>query len=184
MWDSGLKYGKIADLFTKLNYNSTRGGTARPYSDLTNKTLKHRKDFIKNVLDERDPPTAFPTNFDDPDAQLCASNFLEENVALFEGESPMDDGKFAYPADSGEIINVLAKIICTQEVMYHRNQMHAEARKVNKDDTIAVATPAVNDEEASATPSNSPPPAKAKQSAEEQMKHFEYVFDRTSFELD
>lgn len=174
MWDSGLKYGKIADLFTKLTYNSTRGGTARPYSDLTNKTLKHRKDFIKNVLDGRDPPATFPLNYDDPDAQLCASKFLEENVALFEGESPNEDEKYAYPADSGEIINILAKIICTQEVMYHRNQLHAEARKVNKEDTIAVATPTMKDEEVTAaTPRNTPPPAKAKQNGEDAMKDFE-----------
>jgi len=174
MWDSCLKYGKIADLVTSLNYNSTRGrGTARPYSDLTTKTLKHRKDFIKNVLEERDPPATFPVIFDDPDAQLCASKFLEENVTLFEGASPMLDSKLAYPTDSGEIINVLAKIICTQEVMYHRNQLHVEARKVNKEDTIAVATPVMDDEPVGQTSIS--PPSKAKQTSEEQMHEFEYV---------
>jgi len=173
MWDSNLKYGKIAELFVNLHYNSTRGGTARPYSDLTNKTLKHRKDFIKNVLDGRHPPAEFPVSYDDPDAQLCASQFLEENVALFEGESPRTDGKLAYPADAKEIVNVLAKIICTQDVMYHRNQLHAEARKV-KEDTIAVATPARDN--VSVEPANSPSSpssTKTKPSAEEQMQEFE-----------
>ena len=172
MWDSGLKYGKIADLFSKLNYNSTRGGTARPYSDLTNKTLKHRKDFIKNILDERDPPTPFPHHYDDPDAQLCASNFLHENLALFENDSP-EEGKYAYPADNAEVINLLSKIICTQDVMFHRNQLTAEARKVNKgEDTIAVVMPE-SKEEVEADPTASPPPSKAKGTVEDEMTHFE-----------
>lgn len=175
MWDSGLKYGKIAELFLKFHYNSTRSGTARPYSDMTNKTLKHRKDFIKDVLDVRDPPTPFPLSFDDPDAQLCASMFLEENRGLFEVEpgKHVPDGVFKYPADTGEVINVLAKIICTQEVMYHRNQMHAEARKVNKDETIAVAAPYDDIEVRESLPTTTPPPPKARPSTEEQIQEFE-----------
>jgi hypothetical protein len=140
MWKHGLKYGKVADLFDQLTYNFARADTARPYSDLSNKTLKHRKEFIKNVLETRAPPGAFPIDYEEPDSQLCATTFLDQNHVLFQHDPAnltAQVRELRYPEKSKEIVDVLAKIMCTQEVMYHRNLSSAEARKAgSREDTV------------------------------------------------
>lgn len=165
MWHSDLVYGNIIDLCAKVEYKSTRGSRVRPYSDLTNKILKHRKDFIKNVLETRVLRTEFPHNYDDSDLQLCTSNIIRENFVLFRSG-----------LDKTEIINLLAKIICIQEVIPQRNHSTIESGEDKKtEDTIVVATLDMN-YEVKANPTDNRSLVEAKHSRKDRLTYFEYIY--------
>ena len=97
------EYGKLSELFNFLNYEGKRTGSARPYSTLAKKTVDHRKQFVKEVLNRRSNPQPFSLKFDDPDVQRCAATFLEGNKSAFQGATGASKGGLSYGSESDNV---------------------------------------------------------------------------------
>jgi hypothetical protein len=85
------KHGSVGDLCRNLGYGSDRKGTPRSKYFLSSKVAVFRKDFLETDADV----DLFPLEHESTGAQRCASNFLHQNLHLFQdsGEARV----FHYP---------------------------------------------------------------------------------------
>ncbi len=85
------KHGSVGDLCRNLGYGSDRKGTPRSRFFLSTKVAVFRKNFLETDADI----DHFPLEYESTTAQRCASNFLHQNLHLFQdsGEARV----FNYP---------------------------------------------------------------------------------------
>lgn len=135
------KHGPVSDLCRNLGYGSDGKGTPRSKYFLSSKVAVFRKTFLEADADIE----LFPLEYWSTAAQRCASNFLNQNIHLFQdsGEArvfhypiyPQDKERYAMihwflqVLTKARLLEGLAKLICTQEYVRRRNANSAESAR-------------------------------------------------------
>lgn len=135
------KHGSVGDLCRNLGYGSDGKGTPRSKYFLSSKVAVFRKDFLETYADI----DLFPLEYWSTAVQRCASNFLHQNVHLFQdsGEArvfhypiyPQDEERYAMiyrclqVLTKARLLEDLAKLMCTQEYVRRRNANSAESAR-------------------------------------------------------
>ncbi|KAE8441466.1 hypothetical protein EG329_004922 [Mollisiaceae sp. DMI_Dod_QoI] len=121
-------YGRVSDLCISLGYGDA-SNASRSYNTLSQRTIDFRKNFIKRTAGLIN----FPLQYDAPEAQQCASEFLAAYDHLFHASDESRAASWlSLPDDKPRILDTIAKLICTQESMFRRNDEYLRRKKKEK----------------------------------------------------
>ncbi|KUJ14092.1 uncharacterized protein LY89DRAFT_784879 [Mollisia scopiformis] len=119
-------HGKVADICLSLGFgDASKSSSSRSYLGLSQKAIDFRKNFVKGR-----GLHLFPLQYDDAVVQSCANDFLAANEQLFDPtDESRDASRLTLPDDKEKILEILGKLMCTQESMFRRNDEYLKRRK-------------------------------------------------------